>query len=169
MRETFREQAPESEAAAAAHLESQLSQILDRANLVAVNQEFNPDMPPLPNGQTYDVGDYQGVYDRASTSVDPAAELQLCRYYVQRAYDNRDVPALILLLKQEQQMALLRVQVGKSSGALLSVEAAQATSHSILAALSDTLREFAPSFESAIDATRARVMLCFQPQQERQQ
>lgn len=148
------------------YIESGLRQILNRANLAKVNE---PQAIEMTSDQTYCMGETQPTYEAASTTLDQSAELQLCRFYIQRSLDEGNLPAVIVLLKQEMAMAMSQLQFGKQSGSLINRDAAREVTLSIIARVSEGLKLFAPDFEAAIDGLRERVMERFnqQPEQER--
>jgi hypothetical protein len=125
--------------------------ILSPQNLVAANEE-DP-VAEMSGGQTYQ---HPG-YDQCSATLSQSADLQLCRYYVQRALDAGRIADVILLLRQEMAMAATQLAFGQKSGELLSKTAGREIILRISNRVSDACAT-CRNFDDAIDDFRSMLM-----------
>ena len=128
-----------------------IADILSPRNLVAVNE--SDEVAELSGGQNYK---HPG-YDQSSATLSQSADLQLCRYYIQRSLDAGGVADVILLLRQEMAMAATQLAFGQKSGELLSRTAGREIILRISSRISDACAT-CRNFDDAIDDFRSALM-----------
>jgi hypothetical protein len=124
---------------------------LSPQNLVAANE--GDEVVEMSGGQTYQ---HPG-YEQSSATLSQSADLQLCRYYIQRSLDAGRIADVILLLRQEMAMAATQLAFGQKSGELLSRTAGREIVLRISNRVSDACAT-CRSFDGAIDEFRSLLM-----------